>query len=91
VLLAVPPGPPLGADPDLARAVPERQVRQILTEINEKIAEAVRRPPEGPPPGLAPFDVENAVSQGRERPEAAGGTYTGGSRVIGKGERRDER
>ncbi|MER6445141.1 DUF1992 domain-containing protein [Streptomyces venezuelae] len=39
----------------------ERQVRDILTEINEKIAAALRMPPPGPPLGLTEFDVEAEV------------------------------
>ncbi|MDF4249818.1 MULTISPECIES: DUF1992 domain-containing protein [unclassified Streptomyces] len=48
-----------------ARARSEAEVRRILTEINEKIDEAVRHPPEGPPHRLAPFDVESAVREWR--------------------------
>ncbi|WP_326691296.1 MULTISPECIES: DUF1992 domain-containing protein [unclassified Streptomyces] len=48
-----------------AEATSEAQVRAILTEINAKIAEAVRRPPDGPPHRLVPFDVESAVREWR--------------------------
>ncbi|MGW3517715.1 DnaJ family domain-containing protein, partial [Streptomyces hydrogenans] len=41
----------------VAAAVSESQVRRILGEINTKIAEALRRPPAGPPLHLTPFDV----------------------------------
>ncbi|TQK52606.1 uncharacterized protein DUF1992 [Streptomyces sp. SLBN-118] len=47
------------------RAATESRVRHILTEINEKIEAAIRRPPAGPPPGLAPFDVEAVVHEWR--------------------------
>jgi hypothetical protein len=50
-----------------ARAGSEREVRRIVGEINEKIAEALRRPPAGPPLNLAPFDVEDVVREWRER------------------------
>ncbi|MEU9995941.1 DUF1992 domain-containing protein [Streptomyces sp. NPDC050848] len=46
-------------------AVSEAQVRRILGEINTKIAEAVRRPPAGPPLNLRPFDVEATVAEWR--------------------------
>ncbi|MFG2330674.1 DUF1992 domain-containing protein [Streptomyces sp. NPDC048604] len=49
-----------------AAAATEQQVRRILTEINEKIGEALRRPPEGPPAKLRPFDVEAEVAAWRE-------------------------
>ncbi|WP_405999213.1 DUF1992 domain-containing protein [Streptomyces sp. NBC_00829] len=48
-----------------ARAATEAQVRRILTEINEKIAAAIRRPPPGPPLGLVPFDVDAVVATWR--------------------------
>ncbi|MFI8961549.1 DUF1992 domain-containing protein [Streptomyces sp. NPDC053493] len=46
-------------------AVSESQLRRILGEINTKIAEALARPPAGPPLKLALFDVEEAVAQWR--------------------------
>ncbi|MET9689078.1 DUF1992 domain-containing protein [Streptomyces sp. NPDC006514] len=50
----------------------ERQVRDVLTEINEKIAAALRRPPPGPPLGLTEFDVEAEVEAWRRgRPDRA--------------------
>lgn len=56
-----------------AAAVSEQQVRRILTEINEKIEAALRRPPEGPPLNRRPFDVEAAVEEWRLRqPDAPG-------------------
>lgn len=51
----------------VAEARSERQVRRIMTEINAKIEEAVRRPPEGPPLNLGPFDIERVVAEWRER------------------------
>ncbi|AVZ77603.1 DUF1992 domain-containing protein [Streptomyces lunaelactis] len=44
-----------------AGAATEAEVRRVLTEVNEKITAAVRRPPPGPPLGLQPFDVDAAV------------------------------
>ncbi|MFE0646922.1 DUF1992 domain-containing protein [Streptomyces sp. NPDC058877] len=51
------------AEAAVARAVSEGQVRRVLEEVNAKIAEALRRPPAGPPLQLRPFDVEAAVRQ----------------------------
>ncbi|GAA2630846.1 DUF1992 domain-containing protein [Streptomyces axinellae] len=48
-----------------AEAQSEAQVRAILSGINVKIAEAIRRPPDGPPHRLVPFDVESAVREWR--------------------------
>ncbi|MCB5178377.1 DnaJ family domain-containing protein [Streptomyces antimicrobicus] len=45
----------------VAHARTEARVREILAEVNEKIAAALRRPPPGPPLRLAPFDVEARV------------------------------
>ncbi|WP_267244981.1 DUF1992 domain-containing protein [Streptomyces sp. PR69] len=50
-----------------ARAPSETAVRRIVAGINEKIAQAIRRPPEGPPLGLKPYDVEEVVQQWRRR------------------------
>ncbi|MER7514909.1 DUF1992 domain-containing protein [Streptomyces sp. NPDC126499] len=47
-------------------AVSESQVRRILGEINTRIAEALARPPAGPPLNLTLFDVEAAVAEWRE-------------------------
>lgn len=41
--------------------------RAILTDINEKIAAAVRRPPPGPPLGLKPYDVEAVLARRHTR------------------------
>ncbi|MCX5392454.1 DUF1992 domain-containing protein [Streptomyces sp. NBC_00094] len=53
------------AEKAVAAAVSERQVRRILDEINTKIAEALLRPPAGPPLNLKPFDVEATVAHWR--------------------------
>ncbi|MFE2141176.1 DUF1992 domain-containing protein [Streptomyces sp. NPDC059456] len=44
----------------------ERQAREILTAINEKIRAALRRPPPGPPLHLTEFDVEDVLRTRRE-------------------------
>ncbi|MEU7551130.1 DUF1992 domain-containing protein [Streptomyces sp. NPDC044571] len=46
----------------------EREARAILSEINEKIRAALRRPPPGPPLGLAEFDVEEVLAARRPGP-----------------------
>lgn len=51
----------------IGRARTEAEVRRILAEINPKLDAAVRRPPEGPPVGLVPYDVERTVAQWRAR------------------------
>ncbi|MEV7524816.1 DUF1992 domain-containing protein [Streptomyces sp. NPDC091371] len=43
----------------------ERRVRDILTEVNEKIAAALRMPPPGPPLNLTEFDVEAVLEEWR--------------------------
>lgn len=53
------------AEAAVASAVSERQVRRILGDINTKIAEALRRPPAGPPLNLTLFDVDAAVERWR--------------------------
>ncbi|MER7946380.1 DUF1992 domain-containing protein [Streptomyces sp. NPDC096079] len=47
----------------IGEAVSESQVRRLLGEINTKIAEALARPPAGPPLNLRPFDVEATVER----------------------------
>ena len=71
-LSALPPSLRLRKDAEdavagAARAGSAQEVRRIMTAINERIAEAIRRPPQGPPLNLAPFDVEQAVQDWRER------------------------
>ncbi|MEU8539545.1 DnaJ family domain-containing protein [Streptomyces sp. NPDC048717] len=46
-------------------AASESQLRRVLGEINTRIAEALARPPAGPPLNLKPFDVEAAVAEWR--------------------------
>ncbi|MFJ4870839.1 DUF1992 domain-containing protein [Streptomyces sp. NPDC088757] len=53
------------AEAAVATAVSESQVRRILGGINTKIAEALLRPPAGPPLHLKPFDVEARVERWR--------------------------
>jgi hypothetical protein len=50
-----------------ARAKSEREVREIVTAINEVIIDAIRKPPPGPPVNMAPLDVERIVGDWRER------------------------
>lgn len=50
-----------------ARAGSEAEVRRIMSDINDKIVEANRKPLAGPPLNLAPFDVERVVRDWRER------------------------
>lgn len=54
---------------DVVAALPEvrteAEVRRMLTEVNEKIAEAVRRPPPGPLLNLKPFDVDALTEEWR--------------------------
>ncbi|SHL31678.1 DnaJ family domain-containing protein [Actinacidiphila paucisporea] len=49
----------------VARAATEAQVRRIVGEINDKLREALRRPPEGPPLGRGLFDAEQVVADWR--------------------------
>ncbi|SEE34275.1 protein of unknown function [Streptomyces sp. 2131.1] len=44
----------------------EAEVRRLLTEVDDKIREAVRRPPPGPLLNLRPFDVDTLVEEWRE-------------------------
>lgn len=45
----------------------EDEVRRILGKLNERIREAVRVPPSGPPHRLVPFDIDRTVREWRER------------------------
>ncbi|MEU2547346.1 DUF1992 domain-containing protein [Streptomyces roseolus] len=56
----------------VAAAASEARVRRILGEINTKIAEALRRPPAGPPLRLTPFDVEAEPARWREARDPKG-------------------
>lgn len=50
-----------------SRAGSEAEVRRIMSDINDKIVEANRKPLAGPPLNLAPFDVERVVRDWREQ------------------------
>ncbi|WP_049578796.1 DUF1992 domain-containing protein [Streptomyces sp. SBT349] len=50
------------------RARSEERVRKIIEDVNVKIRAAIRRPPEGPPLGMGPIDVERVVREWRETP-----------------------
>ncbi|MGA4842282.1 DUF1992 domain-containing protein [Streptomyces sp. G45] len=54
----------LAAAPD---APSERAARDLVTALNDKMREALRRPPPGPPLGLTPYDVEEVARAWRER------------------------
>ncbi|WP_407837474.1 DUF1992 domain-containing protein [Streptomyces sp. DSM 116496] len=54
----------------LKAARTERQARALLTEINDKIRTALRRPPPGPPLNLKEFDVEAELTRWRESRES---------------------
>ncbi|MCX4537259.1 DUF1992 domain-containing protein [Streptomyces sp. NBC_00841] len=43
----------------------EAEVRRMLTEVNEKIEAAIRRPPPGPLLNLRPFDIDAVVGEWR--------------------------
>jgi hypothetical protein len=49
------------------QATTEGEVREILAVINDKILDAIRKPPSGPPVDIVPFDVDRAVCEWRER------------------------
>lgn len=55
----------------VAEARSERQVKRIIADINERIEAAIRRPPEGPPLNLVPFDVERVIADWREERDGA--------------------
>jgi hypothetical protein len=50
-----------------SRARSEAEVRAIVAEINEKIADGIRKALSGPPLNLMPFDVDEVVRDWRER------------------------
>ncbi|MEW1864522.1 MULTISPECIES: DUF1992 domain-containing protein [unclassified Streptomyces] len=72
----------------VAEARSERRVRQIIAAVNEKIEAAIRRPPQGPPLNLRPFDIEQVVAEWRERRAGDGGTGDGGAGDRGTGDGR---
>ncbi|MDF3289615.1 DnaJ family domain-containing protein [Streptomyces silvisoli] len=49
-----------------SRSGSEEEVRRILSEVNDRIREALGNPPPGPPLKLTPFDVERVVREWRE-------------------------
>jgi hypothetical protein len=51
------------------RAESESEVRRIVTDVNEKIRAAIRRPLSGPPLNLTPYDVEGVVGEWRQQRE----------------------
>ena len=51
----------------MAAATSEADVRAILSEVNEKIREVNRKPLDGPPTTIMPFDVERTVARWHER------------------------
>ncbi|WP_043257709.1 DUF1992 domain-containing protein [Streptomyces sp. Tu6071] len=58
-----------------AREAPsEARARRLVTELNEKIREALRGPLEGPPLRLRPYDVEEIAAQWRGARGAEGGS-----------------
>ncbi|MER7312458.1 MULTISPECIES: DUF1992 domain-containing protein [Streptomyces] len=64
----LPPSLALRKDAEDARdealgARSEAEARRVLTEMNERIREALRRPPEGPPLTIGPLDVEAVVEE----------------------------
>jgi hypothetical protein len=50
-----------------SQARSEAEVRTIVAEINEKIADGIRKALSGPPLNLMPFDVDEVVRDWRER------------------------
>jgi DnaJ-like protein len=50
-----------------ARAGSEARVREIVTDINGKIRDAIRTGLSGPPLNLVPYDVERVVQDWRQR------------------------
>ncbi|WP_405583764.1 DUF1992 domain-containing protein [Streptomyces sp. NBC_01190] len=55
----------------IAEARSEQRVRRIVADVNKKIEAAIRRPPQGPPLNLAPFDVEETVARWRDERNAS--------------------
>lgn len=50
------------------RARSDPEARDILHAINERIRDALRAPPQGPPVDLAPLDVEALIAERRRSP-----------------------
>lgn len=70
---------------EVAKARTEAEVRRIVADIDAKIREAIRNPPEGPPPALAPWDVEETVREWRERRSGQGGGARRRQRMLSQG------
>lgn len=49
----------------VSEARSEAEVRRMLSEVNEKIEAAIRRPPPGPLLNLRPFDIDAVVEDWR--------------------------
>ncbi|MET7859282.1 DUF1992 domain-containing protein [Streptomyces sp. NPDC005318] len=49
----------------VSEARSEAEVRRMLSEVNEKIEAAIRRPPPGPLLNLRPFDIDTVVEDWR--------------------------
>lgn len=45
----------------------EPEARLIITDINDRIREAIKNPPPGPPVDIAPYDVEQFIQRWRQR------------------------
>jgi hypothetical protein len=67
------------AEAAVAEARSERQVRQIITAVNEKLEAATRRPLEGPPLNRRPFDIEQVVARWRQSRTGADDGAAGGA------------
>ena len=96
-LSALPPSLVLRREADDVRAAAlaaptERAARRIVAEINERIRQALREPPAGPPLNLVPFDEEALVAEWRAavaaRPRGAGRS---GGEPRARRDRRDRR
>ena len=51
----------------VAKATSETTVRQLLEGINERIREVNRKPMDGPPTTVMPFDVEREITKWRDK------------------------
>ncbi len=43
------------------------EARRIIEDVNDRIREAIRQPPDGPPLNMAPFDTERIVREWHAR------------------------
>lgn len=55
----------------MAAAETEAELRHVVSVINEHIRDVNRKPRDGPPTTVMPFDVERSVATWRERRQAA--------------------